>query len=698
MTTPPDCSYALLRATLDALEPRLCILDSGGRILEVNRSWAAGRHQQGTLTGFDVGADYVAACAHDPFPSTEAVLAGPDLARGISQVLAGTIDRYVAEYSCRHGDERRWFRVHVNPIDGCESASVVVTHYDITDRVLAAEHLARANTDASLLALVAAHTDNSVVITDEHARIQWVNGAFTRRTGYELQEVLGRVPGSFLQGPGTDQETVAFMRRQIRAREGFQAEILNYRKDGTPHWIATEVRPVRETDGRVTRFIAIQSDITQRRTDREAMRQERERAEALAHEREREKAVLLGIISTIPHAVFWKDRDSRFLGCNQKVADLAGVSRPADLVGKTDFDCPWSAHAADYRNDDRRVIESGQPQLDIEEAFQDRDGRRRVLLTSKVPLRDAGGETQGVLGVFADITALKDLERELSQARKLEAIGQLAAGIAHEINTPTQYVADNMRFLADMFRTLWPPVRDFASLETTLTDAPTRDDLLPLWKALREADISFVSEEVPKALEQSLEGLDRIATIVRAMKSFSHPGDEKAATDLNAAIESTIVVARHEWKYVADVATDLDRDLSPVHCHAGDIKQVILNMIVNAAHAIAEAKGPQPAGKGRIAIATRRYGERVEIRISDDGCGIAEEHRSRIFDPFYTTKAVGRGTGQGLAIAHSVIVKKHGGTIDVETAVGRGTTFIIRLPVESAPGAAEVHVEAGEAA
>ena len=188
-------------------------------------------------------------------------------------------------------------------------------------------------------------------------------------------------------------------------------------------------------------------------------------------------------------------------------------------------------------------------------------------------------------------------------------------------------------------------------------------------------------EEVPKALEALLEGIGRVARIVRAMKEFSHPGPiERMPVDLNHGIESTILVASHEWKYVAEISTDLDPDLPPVPCLAGELNQVILNLIVNAAHAISEVE-KAPGAKGAIRISTRKDGEFAEIRVSDTGCGIPEAIQSRVFDPFFTTKPVGKGTGQGLALAYAVIVKKHKGTIRVESQPGRGTTFVIRLPL-----------------
>jgi signal transduction histidine kinase len=198
--------------------------------------------------------------------------------------------------------------------------------------------------------------------------------------------------------------------------------------------------------------------------------------------------------------------------------------------------------------------------------------------------------------------------------------------------------------------------------------------------------VEYLTAEIPNAIAQSLEGVERVAKIVRSMKDFSHPGGEtKQAVDLNRALESTLTVCRNEWKYVAEAVTDFDPDLPLVTCLPGECNQVFLNLIINAAHAIGDKLAGRPDDKGAITIATRRDGDRAEIRIIDTGTGIPEKHHARIFDPFFTTKEVGRGTGQGLAIAHCVITEKHGGTIHFETEIGRGTTFVVRLPISGEP-------------
>jgi signal transduction histidine kinase len=277
----------------------------------------------------------------------------------------------------------------------------------------------------------------------------------------------------------------------------------------------------------------------------------------------------------------------------------------------------------------------------------------------------------------------------------MEAIGQLAGGIAHEINTPIQFVGDNVRFLSDSLSNITRLLEQYQRLLAAAKTGDCPEALIETCEAANhKADLEYLLAEIPKTIEQSTEGIDRVATIVRAMKEFSHPGSkEKTVVDLNKAIQNTVTVARNEWKYVADLHTKLDPSLPPVPCLVGEFNQVVLNMIVNASHAIADVvKGT--GGKGTITICTSRVGDFVEVRIADTGMGIPESIRHKIFDPFFTTKEVGKGTGQGLAMARSVIVRKHGGSIAVDSEVGKGTTFLIRLPLNASPAHS---VEAGAA-
>jgi len=281
--------------------------------------------------------------------------------------------------------------------------------------------------------------------------------------------------------------------------------------------------------------------------------------------------------------------------------------------------------------------------------------------------------------------ALRHSEAQLLQAQKLKAIGGLAAGIAHEINTPIQYIGDNTRFLKDSFDDMNHLLEIYKELLASVKGSAMLPDLVEkLEAAIKDVDMDFLTDEIPLAIKQSRDGVERVADIVRAMKAFAHPDPkEKVQTDIHKAIESTITVSRNEWKYVADVKTDFDPYIPMFPCLPGEFNQVILNMIVNAAHALGDVAGDKPDGKGTIKISTRRRDDLAEIRISDTGPGIPENIQSRIFEPFFTTKEVGKGTGQGLSIANSLLVEKHGGTLSLESEKGKGTTFIICLPLEN---------------
>ena len=303
--------------------------------------------------------------------------------------------------------------------------------------------------------------------------------------------------------------------------------------------------------------------------------------------------------------------------------------------------------------------------------------------TTVSPVRDAEGALTNYVIVSYDMTKEATLEAQLLQAQKMEAIGELASGIAHEINTPTQYIGDNIRFLQESFGDIRTLLQKFQGLlDLVKRDAPAESEAADIEVLATEIDLEYLADEIPVAIEQSLEGNTRIAEIVRAMKEFAHPGlEEKTAVDINHAIENTIAVARNEWKYVAEIVMEFDPELPEIPCLPGAFNQVILNIIVNGAHAIGETVKDGNGEKGTITIRTAVADEWVEVRIQDTGPGIPEKIRRKIFDPFFTTKDPGKGTGQGLALVHAVIVEKHGGTVEVDTELGVGTTFVIRLPL-----------------
>jgi PAS domain S-box-containing protein len=307
------------------------------------------------------------------------------------------------------------------------------------------------------------------------------------------------------------------------------------------------------------------------------------------------------------------------------------------------------------------------------------DGRW-VWMRSVMNLGENANLQPVLRGIMLDVTEHRKLQSELAQAQKLESVGRLAAGIAHEINTPVQFVSDSIHFVREGTEDLTKLILQYQALYEGDEPVILPEAIAGMRQAAEDVDLPYLLEKMPKALERALNGLDHVAVIVRSMKEFAHPDQkEKIGTDINQSIASTLLIAQNECKYVADVETDFG-DLPAVTCHVGEINQAVLNIVINAAHAIADhVAGTEH--RGCIRVRTCRDGQDALIAISDTGGGIPDAIRDKIFDPFFTTKDVGRGTGQGLAIARSIVVDKHGGTIDFETEVGEGTTFYIRLPI-----------------
>ncbi|HEU5135114.1 MAG TPA: ATP-binding protein [Steroidobacteraceae bacterium] len=336
-----------------------------------------------------------------------------------------------------------------------------------------------------------------------------------------------------------------------------------------------------------------------------------------------------------------------------------------------------------------RIDETCSGNFEIETTVLTQDEKRVDLRwVASCEQSENTGQHKVLRGMMLDVTDQRRLENDLAQAQKLESVGRLAAGVAHEINTPVQFVADSVLFVREAMDDLSSIVDKYRELRSAMeSGADLKAAARAAEEAEDEADLDYILENAPVALDRARDGLGRVANIVRSMKEFAHPDrKEKAQTDINQAIASTLVIASNEYKYVAEVETRF-AELPLVNCFAGEINQVVLNLIVNAAHAIGDVVKDAQAGdmprKGLITIGTRVVDGCVEIAIGDTGKGIPVEVRSRIFDPFFTTKEVGKGTGQGLAIARAVVVDKHGGTLHFETEVGRGTTFFIRLPLEA---------------
>jgi signal transduction histidine kinase len=443
-------------------------------------------------------------------------------------------------------------------------------------------------------------------------------------------------------------------------------------------------------------FSVMMSEVVRMFEERRQMaRTEKQRLEMLVSERTRElergreqlRVVVEGT-QAIPFALDVEDGHFEYIG-PQGPARLGFGEELWKQMGFLDKLLPRDRNGPVRQSIDNSTTGN----FELEATVLTNDDRRVDLRwVARCEQSESTGQHKVLRGMMLDVTEQRRLENDLAQAQKLESVGRLAAGVAHEINTPVQFVSDSVHFVREAMDDLSQIVDKYRELRTATENAGNSGaDVAAAAKAAEEAeddaDLDYILENAPVALDRARDGLGRVAAIVRSMKEFAHPDrKEMAQVDLNQAISSTLVIATNEYKYVAEVETDYG-DLPQVNCYAGEINQVVLNLIVNASHAIADVvKGT--SDKGKIRVATRVLGEQIEIAISDTGKGIPVEVRSRIFDPFFTTKEVGKGTGQGLAIARTVVVDKHGGTLHFETETGKGTTFYIRLPIAGPASAA----------
>jgi len=406
---------------------------------------------------------------------------------------------------------------------------------------------------------------------------------------------------------------------------------------------------------------------------------ERKKAEEMVGERES----LYRTLAENSYAGVYVVQNGKFCFFNGKAASYTGYTK-GELVGQS---TELLVHPDDLTGEKKnaRDMLKGERSIPYEFRFVTKDGEVRWIMETVASIMYEG--KPAILGNCMDITEKRKREMHDLHAQKLESVGQLAAGIAHEINTPIQFIGDNIHFMNESFReinSLMSLCHDIKHLDTTNSTACNflRNRFLERMDAI---DMDYLLTEIPQAIEQSLNGIKRVSHIVQAMREFSHPGGtgtEKTNFDINKAIESTVLLTRNEWKYTSELTTSLDPDLPFVKGYPADFNQVILNLIVNAVHAVHAKLEGNSGEKGHIYVITQRIDDGVEVLIRDTGSGIPPEVQSRIFDPFFTTKEVGKGTGQGLTIARDIIVHKHGGRIYFKSEVGKGTTFHILLPVE----------------
>ncbi|MDQ1294392.1 MAG: hypothetical protein QG608_2275 [Actinomycetota bacterium] len=526
----------------------------------------------------------------------------------------------------------------------------------------------------------------AIYFLDEAGRITWCSPDFLRMTGYSLPEVLGRPRTDLIHGPFLHSEGCRELREKLTGAQRTRTEFVTRSRSGTSYWVCLEAVP-RTRSGLPRGLIVVERDITERRKIEEHGRQTLTRAHSLAVALREEKHLLSTVLAGIPHLVWWKDLRLRYAGANAAYLRARGLDSEAAVIDRLEDQLDVTDTLGRQLTElEESVLTAGEPTGEVtattRTGTQD-DTITRTLLISVMPHQGKAGELLGTIGVGVDVTNRLELERQLAQTSRLESLGQLSAGIAHELNTPVQYVRDNTQFVHDSCSQVLQVLQHVNDLVAPTTAPSTADTASLVHNEMSLIDLEFLRHEVPSALEQSLEGLERMTQIVRAMKDFSHPGAGRSRTDLNRLVETTVQVSRSEWRYTADLELDLDPDLESVPCYEGEIKQALLNIVVNAAHAIQERLdgGNDTGRRGKILVRTCKRQNEAEIIVRDDGIGMTDTVKERIFDPFFTTKEVGRGTGQGLTLAHRSIVGKHSGRLEVRTAPGEGSTFTILLPL-----------------
>jgi two-component system NtrC family sensor kinase len=600
-----------------------------------------------------------------------------DRARAAWEEATRTETPYELDYRIRRADgEFRWHYFRSLPVRGADGRITrwIGTATDIDDQKVLEESLRRAERQTAetltLLETLQSAAPVGLGFVDHEFRYVRANAALVAIAGVPVERILGRTVAELAPARWREAEPVyrhvldtgeAVLNREVTGPTGTEP-------DRVRSWIVSYY-PVR-VDAEIIGIGLVAVDLTER-TEAEAFRSV--------------------VMDNMAEGLYTVDDQGRLTSMNRAASQLLGWQEK-ELLGR-----PMHDRVHFQRADGTPMLAGecpllkaqteGRPIRVDDQVFTRKDGSTFPVSYSSAPLQ-MGGMVGGVVVVFRDITELRERQRHEVETRHdqtLESLGRLSAGLAHEINTPIQFVGDNTRFLADAYQEMLDLLLVYREcMDLSAGEVSWDERIKRASEAERAADIDYLASEVPVAVEQSLEGIERVASLVRAMKSFSYKDSrDRSYADLNEALTTTLTVARNEVKYVADVVLDLG-ELPEVLCRVGDLNQVFLNLLVNAADAMQD-KGE----RGEIRIRTRVDGPMAVISIADNGSGIPEKLQQVIFEPFFTTKEVGKGTGQGLALARSVVAEGHGGTIEVRSKPGEGTEFVLRLPIDGKrPGSA----------
>ncbi|MBN2234681.1 MAG: PAS domain S-box protein [Opitutales bacterium] len=555
--------------------------------------------------------------------------------------------------------------------DGSQ-AGIVGSIFDLTDIIRAEERLQR---EHQLVTTLVNMLPEMICVKDRELRYLLVNQSFAEYVGApDPESCKGKWDGDFMPeeewlNDAREEQSLLENGRLIAREEKVQAP-----RSGETLWLRTMKVPLRGSGNEIVGLVIQRTDITQPKSLERKLVQ----LESIVND-STSIALLIECSQNWPIA-FISENVFQFGYTAMELYD--GKVSYFDLIHKEDRER--------IRLDYESMVNDGIREMVREYRITTRSGIVRWIEDRRKLLRNPLGRITHLQGILTDVTRRKmDEEKhklmdvQLRQAQKLEAIGQLAAGIAHEINTPVQFIGDNIRFLHDVCEQIGPLMNVLSDFKSASIHAKAGPEMIGrIADAVEPMDVDFLRQEMPEAISQTTDGVRRISEIVRAMKEFSHPGAAGfSLVDINHSLENAVTVSRNEWKYVADVETDLDSSLPLVPCLATQLNQAILNILVNAAQAIGDSVNKGLSNRGKIVIATRKDEASVVIRISDTGPGIPDKIRDRVFEPFFTTKDVGKGTGQGLTIAYDVVTRLHHGKLSFDSKTGEGTVFSIELPL-----------------
>ena len=508
-----------------------------------------------------------------------------------------------------------------------------------------------------------------------------INPALARTLGFDTPEQMCAyytdVPHQLY---ASQEERAAVLNEALAHGSIRDRDIRLKRKDDSVFWARINGRIIFDDEGCLNYFEGFMHDVTELRTFMDRLSKSEKLFRSLAE--------------TMHQGLVQLDTTGRAVYCNDHFCDLVKHSRE-EILGENLERFVHPDDQLQYRYFLRQADQAASSELaDIRWLTSD---SHVFSIVTPVTLEGDDMNPGGYWLLVLDVTNRKLIESHMLHNQKLEAIGLLAAGIAHEINTPAQYMLNYTSFIKEAVENLGAAfVRHGEFFERWASLEEVAADIAEVCARDAELQVKFYFNELPAAISETLDGLDRISEIVGSVKQFVHPGHAyQMDVDLNRLVVDTVKLCRNEWKYVSEMLTDLDPGLPTVPCHSQEIGQVLLNLVVNAAHAIAEAREMEEAREGRIHVRTRKRGNFAEIRVTDNGCGIPPHIQDHVFEPFFTTKPIGTGTGQGLFIVYTIVVKNHGGRIRFETKAGQGTSFIFSLPLadagaQAAPGLSDI--------